>query len=679
MKKLKKKEIFSLGLYKEGIRRARIPGIIFLVLLSVAAILMPLGTVIIRSGYKNSSAYSFTATEAHFSLFLTIFVIAPVLSWTLFSFLNKRNSSDFYHSLPHTRFCLFLSTAAAFVTWIAGIIIITSAVSRLTIALFPNHLSVVSGTYLTFMLGCFVASLLVGSVMILAMTITGTVLNNFLVAGLIMFLPRVTIAYIISAVTNKFPLMLSNYVSGIFSPDINILTGIFNIFSYYDGISLYKTVPQIYTVCLALVYLAIGGFLFCRRKSESAEIAAPSRLMQAVYRIVLTMVICIPICYNIFVGNIYSRASVFGIFCGYVFAVLVYLSYELITTRKWKNLIRVLPGLAIVALLNVALIGTMYGIYHIESSFTPDADEVEYISIISSDDRVYDFKGYATKAASDIKLTDKDTVKIVTDALKDNTKYLFFKGGYTSCIVKIKSGLTTKYRRIYLSEEAYGSLSTALSSSEEYAKIWMTLPVPQRKTLELPYVNCSTDELEDFYKLMKNEVSNLDFEKWYGYISYSWYMELGRINFTTNGSNIYIPFAPYILPETSKAYVDLVNNHSDYSADFVKELFTESEQYESSTVTVTEISLHHYLPSGRYYIQNIHPNTSGEFPKNSSVTLENIASECFDFDSTVDVNKDFFVISLSSPSLYHGTVSSRFIIAATEDAYHWLCENVIIE
>lgn len=705
---MKKKQIFSLGLYKEGLRRVRIPGIIFLVLLTVSAILVPLSTVIQKMSYVNSleeSGYdipnniieSVRAIDVHTFLILTIFVVAPVLAWTLFSFLNKRNSSDFYHSLPHTRLCIFTSTIAAFASWIAGIIVISTAVSRITIALFPQYLSLVSDTYIPFMIGCFTASLLSGAVTILAMTITGTVLNNIIVGGLITFLPRFVIYFVSSAVSVKFPLIADNYTYGFLSLDINIITGIFDYLFTSADLSLVSTIPQIYTFCLSIIYFALATFFFCRRKSESAERAAPSRTVQAAFRTVISMVVCIPVCYNIFVGNISSASDIFTAFSIYVIAVLVYFSYELITTRKWKNLLRSLPGLLVVALLNVALIGAMYGIYRAEVSFTPDADDVDYISIVTEQRRIFDFKAYALNATSDIEITDEDAIKIVTDALKKNTDNYLERGNfykynssmysyedkasvrYTYCTVKIKAGLTTKYRRLYLDNAQYETVSKALSTTEEYAKVWLRLPEAQRGTITIGYgnYNYTKEDAENLFDTIKKEVSQANFNDWYTFLYNYDYNRLGEISYISNNKRIEVPFAPNILPETSKAYIEILSGCSTVSEE---ELYNHCmgekpiEQYEVDIVTIQFID---FDENGNCQLNYI--------PLNSSDTANKVFENCFIKGEELDIQKDFFTVEFitgvvkdKETNIYHyfrNTVS----FPATEDAYDWLYDNNLIK
>lgn len=50
-------------------------------------------------------------------LLIVVLVITPILALYAWSFLNKRSTSDFYHSLPYKRKALFISKFAAVTFW----------------------------------------------------------------------------------------------------------------------------------------------------------------------------------------------------------------------------------------------------------------------------------------------------------------------------------------------------------------------------------------------------------------------------------------------------------------------------------------------------------------------------------------------------------------------------------
>ena len=98
-----KKRFFDVGLYLDGLRQLRIIGVMMFVILELEAILMPLGqyiNILQRQGsgdlfYAGIGVVNFSGM--HPLLLLSFTVFAPVMVLYLFSFLNKRSSSDFYH------------------------------------------------------------------------------------------------------------------------------------------------------------------------------------------------------------------------------------------------------------------------------------------------------------------------------------------------------------------------------------------------------------------------------------------------------------------------------------------------------------------------------------------------------------------------------------------------------
>ena len=77
----------------------------------------------------------------------------------------------------------------------------------------------------------------------------------------------------------------------------------------------------------------------------------------------------------------YAHPDGFLIAFDYLFAVVVYFLYELITTRSAKQLLRAVPWLGVLAALNVICV-VMIGIVMplAVNSFEPTADSVDSIS-----------------------------------------------------------------------------------------------------------------------------------------------------------------------------------------------------------------------------------------------------------------------------------------------------------
>lgn len=156
---MKKIKLFDWGVFQEGFRHLKIPGIIFIFFNIVPLIINFIWYLSTRYevhdiiSYSDSSLMS-AASYSIFSLFLLLIylLIAPVLTISAFRFLSKRNASDIYHSLPFKRETLFISLFSAITAWLAIIVIakaVLSLVFGLIIDIAALSLSTIVSTALT--------------------------------------------------------------------------------------------------------------------------------------------------------------------------------------------------------------------------------------------------------------------------------------------------------------------------------------------------------------------------------------------------------------------------------------------------------------------------------------------------------------------------------------------------
>ncbi len=709
---MKRKDFFNIGMYLEGLRRLRLPGIIFFVILTLESILFPLIYVVEEYSRRaeiipDVPGNSYTHTpmsveilEVHPLMVISFFIIVPALTWSIFSFLNKRNSSDFYHSLPHSRLSIYLSTTASLITWVLGLILIPAGISRLFISFFPDVFSVVPGSYLSMIFGCVSASFFVMGVIVCAMCITGTVFTNIIVTGLLMFFPRYVALFMTNGVAAAYPLIPEAYVSKILSADINIITGLVmdGMFGYGEFDCITNTVSQIYTLCAGIFYLALGAVLFYRRKSESADRSAPSSFMQSIYRIAITMCICVPLCFVLFVeGDNFSFEDFFLLFIFYVGAVLVYFIYELITTRKWKNLLKALPGLAIVAILNVALVLSMAAITAAEKTFTPDPGEIEYIQIVDESPRNYTYQTifeYAQNESSKVKITDPKAIEIVSESLKSTTEYFeehdtignvyYGPSGAIAAetyTFKIKTPANTEYRNIRIKASDFEVITSALAASDDYAASWLLLPEAQKGTIsaELPsYVTIETEDEEKLFELLKNEVKSLDFDVWYNFLtSNDIYGTFASVTYTTNGVTVMVPISAKLMPSTSAFCLEKVSEYKKMCENGDVPNF--DELIKKDTVNISSINLYYMNDGGEYrnsYVNEYMIRENDDLP---------LLSECT-ADGDIGLGDSFFVIELyeilksetdsKGFEYYSETQGYTVIMKATDDVFDVLSDYV---
>jgi len=273
---------------------------LFIAIMKLGAILIPIGNISTQmTALANGWAIGRMLIDGlggNFALYLALVAFAPFMTLYMFSFLNKRNASDFVHSLPHKRETLFVSYTAAVLTWVLGGLWLSVGITLVIYMIGSAYVLVNVSSMLLVALGLSAGCFLVIAATLMAMSVTGGVFSNITTALLILFLPR-TISYVFST----FVIMgtghlvpLANFgLFGDFSFHIpfSFLYSILESFRFRFELSLIH--GALYTAVLGLVYLAVALVLFKRRRSETAGSPAQSGVLQAAIRIAVAFVVCL--------------------------------------------------------------------------------------------------------------------------------------------------------------------------------------------------------------------------------------------------------------------------------------------------------------------------------------------------------------------------------------------------
>lgn len=524
-----RKRIFSPRLYLDGLKQLRLIGIAGLVILALEAILIPVGEVLSQMDREYVSVELVGFMNMHPMLVLCFCVLAPLMTLYLFQFLNKRNASDFYHAIPETRLCLFFSFTAAILTWVVGTAVLTTLLSVGIHMAFPTFFTVNFTSVFAALMNILAGCVLVTACVALAMCVTGTVFTNVMVSLMIIFLPRLLILLLNSSVTSNLPLIASNHFVFWLDPSCNVpvgtVLGVLGIGASQNVLSSWQS--GLYTLVLAMLYLGAAAFLFHRRKSEAAGRAAPNRILQAVFRIALAMVPCAIACYGIFYNIIWEEEmDTFMFVVLYIIALVVYFLYEIITTRKWKNLLKAIPALGVLVVLNVALTGGMLGLYQSSLAFSPDAEDIRSVRIMSR----YQYTDYFTARTQQIEIDDPEVKEVVArqlrfsaDLCRQSLRQYYDRVGpnMTTACVAIRTGTSTHYRNILLSTEDYKTLSAPLSQVPAFREIYQNLPRLgfDSTTVYMPQNSLPYATVQSIYKKVCDEVAAMPFEQWYAQIA----------------------------------------------------------------------------------------------------------------------------------------------------------------
>ena len=349
--------LFDAGLYIESLRQLRLMGLTYLLLCLVFTALVP-----ILSGERLACTPAF----AHAAALYVFDYIAPVtMAFLSFGYLMRRNASDFYHSLPITREAAYFSRTLAILTYAAGTILLSLLVS---FALF-DITGAVNWLQLPGLLSYhLLIFLLVLACALIGLSLTGTWLAALVVTGIVLFLPRMILVVIAGMAASSGHILYPDEMGLLLNVNYNLPVSL--ISALFTGGSVYETDPlgyifylpaQLYTLGLSAIYLVVGCVLHHGRRSELARTAAPNRVMQHVTRclISLPLFLLLGACVAAYDWNADSDVLTVLVVC----AVLVYFLYELISTRRLRNLLPALAVLPIVVVLGLGIpwIGTFIG------------------------------------------------------------------------------------------------------------------------------------------------------------------------------------------------------------------------------------------------------------------------------------------------------------------------------
>jgi hypothetical protein len=530
-----KNRFFDKNLYAEGLRQTRTIGIVNGVILFIGIFFSLLFNIFryleyFMSGRVNDFELDVGGILANPLVFVTISIFSVVLMFSLFSFLNQRNRCDFYHSIPQKRETLATSFFLAVLTWQIAGIIVSSALSITAYTIFPTC-TVNYGEIMCFTLNMCAATILVDSAIFFALSFTGRIFSNIFMTLIIIFFPRLMITSINGMIALLAKLLPTDKISFL---DYNLVAGMFlsplKMFGY-GGIFDLKC--GLYTLILGIIYFFIGLAFFKDRPSEMAGKSTKSRLGQAVLRLCFGQIFCLlpTFLLCLFISNFDLDEMLYEIYAVillYVFAIVAYLLFELISTKKARNMLKALPGLGILAAVNAAIIGIVFLVTVSVNIYSPRADDIKYVKITKLNAYYYsifdsgysDNIDYFSPQASKVKLSDTTTRVIISDAIERNKnpdKYNYKDYEYTptkTIEVKINSGFVSKDRKIKISTNDFNYIVSQII--KENPTLFTNLPKVSAYRLDIDDDMTYTDkQKKELYDTLCEEVKSVNPQKWY--------------------------------------------------------------------------------------------------------------------------------------------------------------------
>ncbi|MBR2338762.1 MAG: ABC transporter permease [Clostridia bacterium] len=594
-----KKSWFSLRLYADGLKQLRLMGILFTIASVLVAIVPPVMHYLdFLSYYNPDNTYTPEAVacfEMNPLIILQFCVFAPLMTLYLFSFLNKRENSDFYHAIPATRQCLFFSLWASVATWLLGILVISNIAATIAYAAFPKLFLINYSSLFLTGFNCFAGGLLITACVAIAMSVTGTVFTNLLVALILIFFPRVLISLVVMSVESAFPLVSSVDFVPILSAEYNVPVGfIYGVYSGEINAPLTQWQSGVYTLMLALIYTALAALLFVRRRSEAAGHSAPSRALQGLYRFLIGFIVSSIATLGVFTmiceGDGVDPVDWATVLLFYGLAVLLLLVFEVLTTRKFRGLLK--KGLRTTMWLivaNVVLFGGMFGLSRSLFLYTPEADEIRSVRFLNGfsgdtyfrSSRQEYFASQLAKVSFDdpvIKKVVSDQLQYTVDLLEISPERYYRDGGDAHHVtVAIDSGWITRYRTIYLYTKDVQQITDAAHSVDGYRSLYTALPpsvsdIYSEDSKHSHFYFETQQERAELYDVIRQEYAALDPLTRRSLVTGVLGMYGDReplmtlyVRFSENAQWYYfrLPLYPSLMPRTTEHIVNLCNKSSN--------------------------------------------------------------------------------------------------------------------
>ncbi len=537
---------FDQKLFRDGFRQLTLAGLICALILALQAVLIPVGQVLqYRSegaAWMGREVVGFWAANP---LVVTTFcLITPLMALWLFRFLSRRDACDFYHAIPQSRTCLYISFLAAVLAWALILQWGSSLLAILAHMVFPKYFEVQVREILVANVQVTACNLFVLGAVLLAVTLTGNALTNLVVSLLIIFFPRLLMFVIRACVGDSLSIIGSEYLSFL-GNNWNVVTGTI-FFLLDDGYSLMKNLTAgAYTAAFGILYLVIGGIMFNRRRSEAAGEAAIHPALQLIFRLIPACVFCLIPSVQIFYMLVEHRdvaaIDLYNIVVLYLIGIFIYFLYELISTRKVRNLPKAVPGLLFLLAFNLLIIFGMFSMRRSLLQYSPEADEIDSVRIIGSNVYVRSMRdedsgvipGYFSSRRGQIELTDPKVKELVAQRLKESIEFDEHPEqrkdsdyDYQSQEVAITVNGKTTYRVLHLLMTDVTLLADTLYQDDSVADIYMNLPAADDPAVSLTLENNmpSAEETRqknasEVWEALREDVQDMGLAAWYTYCS----------------------------------------------------------------------------------------------------------------------------------------------------------------
>lgn len=444
------------------------------------------------------------------SLVGTLAVIsAPVLTIAAFSYLFKRNESDFFEALPIKRsdmaFSGIVVVMSVFTTAIVGSAFIFALI---TIPCMGNYYTVDALNFVLELAAVLIAATIGSSFTLVAISITGTIVGAILSAGSLLVVPRILMGRFTSTLEMLNPTLVKGRIIPFFNSQFNLYYSLLtNDFHARESAWNY-----VYSLIIAVIAVFVSMLLLEKRGSEWAT---QNFVKNAPRHVISILIVFVPLSFAIQCLLDFDNMGILGIVV-LILSFVAFVIFERATISKGdKNhggflALMLLLVLTIIWCLGISITNKEF------KKYSPKANEIDYVSVMydagNSDDwfselfdeyRTYD--QYVSMRSENIQLRDEETKKIVCEAIEAGS--VEESNETVAIVVKVVSDGKATYRKLYISYEDYNKIHSSLRSNSKYNELWLNIS----KGSKYPHsyfggVYVYADTLGDVLETMEKEI-----------------------------------------------------------------------------------------------------------------------------------------------------------------------------
>lgn len=457
--------VFNLRLFWEGLKRLRVIGITSAILALTVSALIPSVAWLEWLGTQHTTAIFANTASIPTALMV---LVAPFFFLVLFSFLWKRRDSDFFHAIPYTRTCVYISFTLAALVFIMVIQFACSLVSGALWTLCP-YTTIDLGTLVGYTLVCVEAAVMLSAFMVIAMTVSGSGWCILLFCLFASFTRIVAAVFLGMVETVPFIPTADLWENSIASPLwFAPLSVLYYLLEDSAAEVFFGMGNILYSVVVTAGLYAFGGFLYGRRRSEMAGNPAPGVRSQTLFRVMFALIPAL-LMSMFFVTE--GGVDISWTLILLVGTLLVYFLYELITTRRARNMVKALPGLGFVAAGCAVFLISFFGWRAFVLNERVEADDIRTVSI---ENNGFAYLSYPQLVGEDVLLDDPIVRSVVADAYAASQNNDMI-GSRAVVTMKLKGGRTI-HRKLYLTEDQKATLSAHCQTLPAYRDLFMALP-----------------------------------------------------------------------------------------------------------------------------------------------------------------------------------------------------------